>query len=104
MTCVFYARVSTDRQADRDLSIPAQIQAMTEYATRQGWMVLEQFVEAGASGRTAAGRPVLSQLLSRCRKQPKVDVVLVHKIDRVARNVFDHATIRSFLQQRSIRL
>ena len=34
----------------------------------------------------------------------KIDVVLVHKIDRLARNVYDHATIRTLLKQRGIRL
>jgi site-specific DNA recombinase len=33
-----------------------------------------------------------------------VDVVLVHKIDRLARNVYDHATIRSFLRQKGVKL
>jgi site-specific DNA recombinase len=101
--CITYARVSTEKQADKELSIPAQVQAMREYAQRQGWVVLEEFTEPGASGRTAE-RPVLKKLLARCRTQPQVDVVLVHKIDRLCRNVYDHATIRALLKQRSIRL
>jgi DNA invertase Pin-like site-specific DNA recombinase len=32
MNCLLYARVSTDKQAQKDLSIPAQIEAMREYA------------------------------------------------------------------------
>lgn len=103
MNCVTYARVSTEKQADRELSIPAQQQAMREYATRQGWTILEDFVEPGVSGRSAE-RPVLRRLMSRCRQAPQVDVVLVHKVDRLARNVYDHATIRALLKQRKIRL
>jgi DNA invertase Pin-like site-specific DNA recombinase len=103
MNCIIYARVSTDRQADRQLSIPARLQAAREHARRHEWDVLEEYVEPGCSGRTA-NRPVLHQLLNRCRQKPKVDVVLVHKIDRLARNVYDHATIRAFLRQRSVKL
>ena len=103
MNCVTYARVSTEKQADRELSIPAQQQAMREHASRQGWAILEEFVEPGVSGRSAE-RPVLRRLMSRCRQAPKIDVVLVHKIDRLARNVYDHATIRALLKQREIRL
>lgn len=103
MNCVLYARVSTDKQAEKDLSIPAQLQAMREHARREGWVVAEEFLELGASARTAA-RPVLKQLLQRCKKPPKVDVVLVHKIDRLARSVIDHATVKTLLKQSGIRL
>ena len=42
-----YARVSSDRQAERDLSIPAQIKALRQYADKQGWRVVEQFIDGG---------------------------------------------------------
>jgi len=35
MRCFLYARVSTDKQAQKDLSIPAQLQLMREYARKQ---------------------------------------------------------------------
>lgn len=76
---------------------------MREHAQRQGWTVVDEFIEPGASARTA-DRPVLKRLMSRCRELPKVDVVLVHKIDRLARNVFDHATIKAYLLKCSVRL
>jgi DNA invertase Pin-like site-specific DNA recombinase len=103
MNCVLYARVSTDKQAEKELSIPAQLEAMRGYARQRGWIVIEEFLEPGVSARTAE-RPALKQLLGRCRENPKPDVVLVHKIDRLARNVYDHATIRAVLKQQDIRL
>lgn len=36
--CLLYARVSTDKQPEKDLSIPAQLQLMREYARKQGWI------------------------------------------------------------------
>src|SRR5579862_4917756 len=93
MNCLIYARVSTDKQADKELSIPAQLQAMRHYANQRNWQILQEFADAGASGRTTA-RPMLHQLLVRCRNpHDQIDVVLVHKIDRLARNVADHAMI-----------
>ena len=104
MNAVLYARVSTDKQADKDLSIPAQVQAMRDYARQHGWLVVEEFLEPGASAKTTE-RPALQRLLVRCRqKGERPGVVLVHKIDRLARNVFDHATIRALLKQHGIRL
>lgn len=99
MNCLTYARVSTDKQAEKELSIPAQLQAMRQHATDRGWTILEEYVEAGASARTTE-RPTLRELLARCRNQEetKVDVVLVHKIDRLARNLADHVAIRAQLR------
>lgn len=39
-----YARVSSDRQ-DVDLSISAQLKALREYAVRNGYTVLREFVD-----------------------------------------------------------
>jgi site-specific DNA recombinase len=104
MNCIVYARVSTTEQAEKELSIPAQLQAMRDYARQHGWSVVEEFNEPGASGKTT-DRPGLQRLLTYVRETAlKIDVVLVHKIDRLARNVYDHATIRALLQQRGIRL
>ena len=88
MNCLLYARVSTERQAEKDLSIPAQLQIMREYAKKQGWGVIGHYVDEGESARTA-DRPELKRLLHYCQKQRGVDLVLVHKIDRLARNLVD---------------
>lgn len=104
MNTLLYARVSTDKQAEKELSIPAQLQAMREYARQRSWTVIEEFVEPGASAKTA-DRPILQGLLSKIRSPDvNVDVVLVHKIDRLARNVYDHATIKALLLQHHVRL
>src|SRR5688572_26942398 len=100
MNCVLYARVSTEEQAE--LSIPAQLQAMRDYAHRRAWDVVDEFVEPGVSGRSVEQRQALQAMLARCREEPKINVVLVHKIDRLARNVYDHVNIRFSLKQRNI--
>jgi site-specific DNA recombinase len=104
MKCVLYARVSTEQQADRDLSIPAQLQAMREYCQRQGWSVVEEFIEPGVSAKTV-DRPALQRLLAMTRdRDAGIGVVLVHKVDRLARNMADHVTIRTLLTQLGVRL
>lgn len=47
MRCLLYARVSTDKQAEKDLSIPAQLQLMREYARKRGWTVLGRYIDEG---------------------------------------------------------
>ena len=41
---VLYARVSSDRQ-DVDLSISAQLKALKEYAVRNGYSIVKEFVD-----------------------------------------------------------
>jgi len=84
--------------------VPAQLGAMRDYAEQRGWTILEEFLEPGVSAKTTQ-RPALQELLSRVRRnEPKADVVLVHKVDRLARNVYDHATIKALFQQHGCRL
>jgi len=103
MNCLLYAHVSTDGQAQKELSIPAKIEAMTQYACRNGWKITGQFVDRGESAKTA-DRPELQRLIRHCQEDKSVDVVLVHKMDRLARNVFDRATIKLMLKRNKIRL
>jgi len=104
MNCIIYARVSTDKQAEHDLSIPAQLQAMRDHARQRDWTVISEYIEPGASAKTTK-RPELQRLLACVRDiNEHVDVLLVHKIDRLARNVYDHATIKALLKQRGVKL
>lgn len=103
MNCILYARVSTDRQAQKDLSIPAQIAAMKEYARINNWKVIDNFVDEGESARTA-NRPELRRLLQYCKEHKEVDVVIVHKLDRLARNLVDYGTIKAIFKQKGVRL
>lgn len=104
MNAVLYARVSTDKQAHKDLSIPAQLRLMHEYARAQGWTVIEELIEPGASA-TNADRPVLQDMLTRIvRGALKADVVLAHKLNRLARNLDDYVPIRAALWKAGVRL
>lgn len=48
-----YARVSTKEQAEKGLSIPAQLKAIRQYAKSHGFRILEEFVDMGESAKTA---------------------------------------------------
>ena len=54
-----YARVSSDKQ-DVDLSLSAQLKALKEYAAKNGYSVVREFVDEAESGRTSA-RPASSR-------------------------------------------
>src|ERR1700744_1961500 len=87
---VSYARVSTKEQAERDGdpegdSLPAQLEANRRKATSMNAAVLREFVERGESARSADTRPELQTMLAYI-KEHAVDYVIVHKVDRLARN------------------
>lgn len=101
--CILYARVSTDKQAERQASIPAQLKAMKDYAQKKGWSILKAFEEEGESARSA-DRPVLQEALQYAQTEPSVDVFLVHKLDRLARSILDTVTIRMNLKASEVRI
>src|SRR5581483_7038563 len=93
---VLYLRVSTKEQAQRDgdpegYSIPAQREACRRKAASLDAVVVEEFGDKGESARKA-DRPQLQALLSYIRAN-HVDYVIVHKIDRLARNRADDVEI-----------
>ena len=45
LRCCIYARVSTEEQAERDLSIPFQLERCKYHAQGNGWEVVKEFVE-----------------------------------------------------------
>lgn len=76
-----YARVSTRDQQ----TIPMQIRALREYATRRSWRIARQVKEIGSG---ASQRERREQLLEAARRR-KIDVVLVWRLDRWGRSVTD---------------
>lgn len=100
---VIYCRVSTKEQL-ANLSIPVQQRACMDYCAYQGIEVDKVFIEEGESAKTA-DRTQLKELLAYCRKnQGRVHFLVVHMIDRLARNSYDHAIIRRHLAALGINL
>jgi site-specific DNA recombinase len=107
MRCVIYLRVSTKEQAERDLaegfSIPAQREACARHVADAGWTLVDEYVDRGESARTA-DRPQLQALMRRIAGAGDVDAVVVHKVDRLARNLEDHVAIRALLRRKGVSL
>lgn len=94
MDTAIYARVSTEEQARRNLSIPAQLAACREYAQRHGWDVPAEMEltdnESGAVlGRTSMDR--LRELVC----AGLVRRVIVLRQDRLARDELAYFTLRA---------
>ena len=100
LRCCIYARVSTDEQAERDLSIPFQLERCRYHAQGKGWTVVKEFVDAGESARTDK-RPQFQKMIAQARSKA-FDIILVHKFDRFARNDYDFIIYEKELEDLSI--
>lgn len=102
MKAIGYARVSTDKQADRGVSLDAQIEKIRAMATVQGAELLDVVVEAGESAKSLA-RPGMEKVLGMVRLGT-VDSVIVAKLDRLTRSVKDLAVLLEVFQRRGVSL
>ena len=88
---VLYIRVSTDEQANGPLNLDNQEKRCREYCQRQGWQVVEVFIDSGESARTV-DRPEFQRMLAYCRAHRRdVRYVVVQDLSRFARNNSDQA-------------
>ncbi|MFV8241914.1 recombinase family protein [Mycolicibacterium peregrinum] len=106
-TAVIYLRVSTKDQAQRGgesegFSIPAQRDACEKHAKTLGADVIMEFIDAGESARSA-DRPELQLMLKFLQRQA-CDYVIVHKVDRLARNRVDDVEINLAIQRSGAKL
>ena len=83
-----YLRVSTTRQAEVDLSIPDQRLQTQGYCARQGWQVVADYVEPGASAMDDQ-RPEFQRMIERASDDDRpFDVIVVHSFSRFFRDAF----------------
>ena len=104
---VIYLRVSTKEQAEKDgdpegYSIPAQRDACRRRALSLGANVIAEFADKGESAKTS-DRPALQAMLDRVAKGD-IDFVIVHKVDRLARNRADDVQITLALKTAGVQL
>ena len=82
-----YARVSTTRQAENDISIPDQFAHAKRFCAAKGWSLFSEFVDAGASARDDK-RPQFQRMMEAvCVDPSPIDVVFVHSQSRFFRDV-----------------
>ena len=79
-----YARVSSERQ-DVDLSVSAQLRALRDYAEKNGYVVVREYIDEAESGRNA-DRPEFQNMLD-AASDPSApfEEILVWKFSRFTR-------------------
>ncbi|WP_087723528.1 recombinase family protein [Pandoraea sp. PE-S2T-3] len=99
-----YARVSTERQAVKDLSIPDQLNRMRMYCESRNFVVLDEYVDEGRTA-TDDNRPAFQAMIdSVMNNDKKIHAIVVHSFSRAFRNVTDLALYLRSLSQAGTRL
>jgi DNA invertase Pin-like site-specific DNA recombinase len=102
MRAIGYVRVSTDKQADRGVSLEAQEAKIRAMGTVQGAEIAELIVDGGESAKNL-NRPGMERLLSLVDRG-KVQTVIIAKLDRLTRSVKDLAELLERFQRRVVSL
>lgn len=100
MVACIYARYSSENQ--KELSIEAQLRACTEFALRNGYSIVENYIDRAQSARSDR-RPAFQNMISDAKRH-HFQVVIVHKLDRFSRDRYDHAIYRRELRNAGVKL
>lgn len=97
---VIYARYSSDRQTEQ--SIEGQLRVCHEYAERNDYVVVHEYIDRALSGATDR-RPAFLQMIEDSKKK-EFEYVLVYQLDRFARNRYDSANYKMKLKKNGVRV
>lgn len=95
-----YARFSSDNQ--RTESIDAQIRAMQSYCSQHNYVIVDTYIDEAKSATTDR-RPAFQQMIADS-KNGTFDILLVHKLDRFARNRYDSAVYKRELKKNGVQV
>src|ERR1700732_571601 len=90
---VLYARVSSKDQEQEGYSIPAQQKLLREYAQKNGFKIVCEFVDVETAKRT--GRKQFSEMVQFLRQSVHCRTIIVEKTDRLYRNFGDYVTLEN---------
>lgn len=83
---VAYCRTSTENQRD-EKTIELQVESLAKYASKHNMEVVEWFKDDGVSGGLEH-RPALLKLMDFLEANTEIEIIIVVKLDRLARDLF----------------
>jgi site-specific DNA recombinase len=99
---VLYARVSTDEQAKSGYSLAQQLEALREYAVREGIEILEEIMDPGQSGASLE-RPGMDRVRDLVAAGG-VDTVFAQDRDRFTREPAYHYLLKREFEEQGTKL
>lgn len=96
-----YARFSSDRQ--REESVEAQLRDNKRYALKNELTIIREYIDRAETGRATENREAFQKMLQDS-KEGKFDVIIVHKVDRFARNRYESALHKHTLKKNGVKV
>lgn len=100
MNVVIYARFSSHSQTEQ--SIEGQLKACYEYAERNSYTVIGEYIDRALTG-TNDNRPEFLRMIEDSGKKT-FQGILVYQLDRFARNRYDSAVYKKKLKKNGVRV
>ena len=100
-----YARCSDVKQTEKDLSIPAQLDAARAEAKRRGWEVVAEYIDASQTGKND-DRARFQEMLrvARTTKPAPFQRIIVWKFSRFMRNLYQSAIHKTMLRKAGVQV
>ena len=83
---IAWARVSTDMQEERGLSMPEQLREIRAYAERNGIEIVAEYHEAASAFQKDSKRAEFHKMLAAARADREVGMILIHDFSRFSRD------------------
>src|ERR1700733_9673143 len=104
MNIALYARVSTTRQAENDLSLPHQLRQMRAWAERNGHVVVKEYIEPGNTA-TDDKRPVFQDMMADAtlKGATPYQIIVIHSFSRFFRDHIEGAIYQRKLRKHGVK-
>ena len=104
MDVVIYARVSTGKQVENDLSIPDQLRQLREWCKAHHHRLVSEYVEGGATA-TDDRRPVFQQMIGDASlSPPPFEAIVVHSLSRFFRDALEFGLYERKLKKSGVKV
>ena len=100
MNAVIYARYSSAAQTEQ--SIEGQLRVCYEFAERNGYKILNEYIDRAITG-TNDRRPAFLQMIEDASKR-NFEYILVYKLDRFSRNKYDSVFYKHKLKEFGVKV
>jgi site-specific DNA recombinase len=98
MKAIILARVSTEEQKEAGNSLPAQLERMRSYCSRNGYEVEKEYSWSETAYKVK--RDEFDNILDDIKKTKEKIIICFDKVDRLSRNIFDKRV--AFLYEKAI--
>lgn len=102
MRTAIYSRVSSTQQVEEGYSLQAQYEKLVEFTRLQSWDLIRVYTDPGVSAKDLK-RPGVTELIEDL-KADKFDAIVVHKLDRLTRNISDLYDLVELVNEKNVKL